>query len=1061
MRPIRLKMKAFGSYAGETIVDFESLTGGLYLIVGKTGAGKTTIFDAVSFALFGRPSGSERTADMLHSDFVPLSEDTEVALDFIHLGKEYHVERTLHFPKLRGMDGYGDVKVSALMTGADQPAIGLASQVTARCEELLGLNAEQFRRIVMLAQGEFREFLRSDSNKKNEILGRLFDNTDYVRFQNLLDSARTALQKQRRMRMEEIDTVMRTLFRLPESADAEEAEAFLPGHPRLVENLQMLVQRDEERLNTLYEVSKAVDREVEQLVRQEGAAETDNTLLKELEGKRAYLLDLESQEESFRTRKDTYHAAERALHRVKPKEDEYRRAEKNLKDTSSEISRLEIQEHQQRTALDEAQRLVNDDEPKHIKADILHTEAEKIIDVIPVYETVIRIEEEKNKICRELNEAAEKLRKKEEYGISLTEKLTALRVELDSLTDCSAEEVRARGERDAALGRWEEFSGPKTGLSDQIKGILVEETNLKAAAARTETLALEAAEAEAHHHTLYQAFMTGQAGLLAASMERELAETGRTACPVCFTVFRSDEPHRFAFPEEHIPDQAEVDRAAAKAKNADDKWKKAQAEFQKNSSLLEQRKESVLSRMQKLLTEVLNWELLTAPGWLPAVCSRLKDALTEKEKTLADAQSRCRRREALIKEEKDKTAEQEQLRSMLETERANCEKRKQDIQGLSSALAENRKRLPFPDEAAAQERLKELSGRREALLQEIDAHQRAFEAAKEALIQTAGILTKLRENIPEQKRQLDRSGTMLSQALEEAGFSDRAAVEAALLPLHDMDGEQWLLHEKEVLDRYVQETENTRKRVEELTVQTEGKTVIDLTELKGRLEDARSRQKAASDAYNRQGTLISGHRDVYERIRAARADLTASEHAWQRINRLADLGIGVTGEGGKLSFDRYVMGTVFREVLEMANRRLNIMTGGRFELVHSVDAGRKNAAAGLEIEILDVAVGKRRPSASISGGEGFMVSLALALGLSDVVQSHAGGRKLDTLFIDEGFGTLDDGKLDNVITVLQQLTEGNRLVGIISHVDKLEESIPQKLRVTAGPAGSKLSLELS
>ena len=159
MRPIRLKMKAFGSYAGETIVDFERLTGGLYLIVGKTGAGKTTIFDAVSFALFGRPSGSERTADMLHSDFVPLSEDTEVALDFIHLGKEYHVERTLHFPKLRGMDGYGDVKVSAMMTGADQPAIGLASQVTARCEELLGLNAEQFRRIVMLAQGEFREFL--------------------------------------------------------------------------------------------------------------------------------------------------------------------------------------------------------------------------------------------------------------------------------------------------------------------------------------------------------------------------------------------------------------------------------------------------------------------------------------------------------------------------------------------------------------------------------------------------------------------------------------------------------------------------------------------------------------------------------------------------------------------------------------------------------------------------------------------------------------------------------------------------------------------------------------
>ena len=113
------------------------------------------------------------------------------------------------------------------------------------------------------------------------------------------------------------------------------------------------------------------------------------------------------------------------------------------------------------------------------------------------------------------------------------------------------------------------------------------------------------------------------------------------------------------------------------------------------------------------------------------------------------------------------------------------------------------------------------------------------------------------------------------------------------------------------------------------------------------------------------------------------------------------------------------------------------------------------------MEVRDMSTGKQRPSETVSGGEGFMVSLALALGLSDVVQSHAGGKKLDTLFIDEGFGTLDDGKLDNVIQVLQQLTEGNRLVGIISHVDKLEESIPQKLRVSGGEKGSTVSLELS
>ena len=170
--------------------------------------------------------------------------------------------------------------------------------------------------------------------------------------------------------------------------------------------------------------------------------------------------------------------------------------------------------------------------------------------------------------------------------------------------------------------------------------------------------------------------------------------------------------------------------------------------------------------------------------------------------------------------------------------------------------------------------------------------------------------------------------------------------------------------------------------------------------------------------------------------------------------------MGASGEGGKLSFDRYVMGAVFREILEMANRRMELMSGGRYELVHKTGADRKNAKAGLEIEVLDNSTGQQRPSGSLSGGEAFFTSLALALGLSDVVQSHAGGRQMDALFIDEGFGTLSDDVLDKALDVLNQLTEGKRLVGIISHVDKLSESIPQKIRVRSGEKGSTLSLEV-
>ncbi len=191
MRPVRLTMTAFGSFAEETCVRFDEFQSGLYLVVGETGAGKTTIFDAVMFALYGTASGNDRSTDMLHCDHVPKSVDTLVKLRFSQGGKEYEVERRLHFSKKRGTDDqFGDAKPDAVLREPDRAPTEGANRVTARIEALLGLNAEQFRKIIMLAQGEFREFLNADSDKKNEILGRLFDSAPYLWYQNLLAGAR-------------------------------------------------------------------------------------------------------------------------------------------------------------------------------------------------------------------------------------------------------------------------------------------------------------------------------------------------------------------------------------------------------------------------------------------------------------------------------------------------------------------------------------------------------------------------------------------------------------------------------------------------------------------------------------------------------------------------------------------------------------------------------------------------------------------------------------------------------------------------------------------------------
>ena len=209
MKPITLVMEAFGSYAEKAEIRFNDFDHGLFLISGETGAGKTMIFDAIAFALYGRTSGGERDPLRMHCDRVSPSVDTEVRLVFLQNGREYTVKRTLHFSKKRGTeDEYGDAKQDAVLTEPDHITVKGQEKVTERCSQLLGMDVEQFRKIVMLAQGEFREFLRANSDRKNEILGRLFDNSAFTRYQNLLNGARSLLSERRRDSQEKLKALI-------------------------------------------------------------------------------------------------------------------------------------------------------------------------------------------------------------------------------------------------------------------------------------------------------------------------------------------------------------------------------------------------------------------------------------------------------------------------------------------------------------------------------------------------------------------------------------------------------------------------------------------------------------------------------------------------------------------------------------------------------------------------------------------------------------------------------------------------------------------------------------
>ena len=341
----------------------------------------------------------------------------------------------------------------------------------------------------------------------------------------------------------------------------------------------------------------------------------------------------------------------------------------------------------------------------------------------------------------------------------------------------------------------------------------------------------------------------------------------------------------------------------------------------------------------------------------------------------------------------------------------------------------------------------------------LQQHQRAREKAQQHCSAAQGGLQEKRSARERALQARQEAQQHMQKAVAEAGFASVEAVCSTLQTLGDMDGESWLKQRRREHADYENACVNTHKRIAELTEQTAGRRHTDLTELDERMRQTGSLQQEADKQHRELYNLLQNHIETASRAGEMLDALKQTDGPWRRIDRLGRLAAGETGEGGKLSFDRYVMGSIFREILYMANRRMDVMSGGKYELIHRLDADRKNAKAGLEIEVLDVTTGQQRAANTLSGGEAFFTSLALALGLSDVVQNHAGGRRLEALFIDEGFGTLSDGVLDRALEVLGQLTEGDRLVGIISHVDKLDESIPQKIRVRHGERGSTLRLE--
>lgn len=1053
MRPVFLEMKAFGSYAERTRVDFERLSG-LYLITGDTGAGKTTIFDAMMFALYGAASGRDRRPDMMHCDLLDKSEETEVTLRFRQEGREYTVTRRIRYRKKRGTVGeYGEGILSAELWEPERAVIEGASRVTARCAEIVGLDAGQFRKIVMLAQGEFKEFLSADGEEKNEILGNLFGNSTYVHYQNLLKNARDSLQEEREACRRQVAETMSAYFQPPE--ELEDPALYLPESPELTDRLEALAEADRRRLLESEAVREACRRRRDALMEEKGAAEGRNRLLEELREKRAQAAALEERGDEMARLKIACGQAERVLRRIWPQEERLNRAAQALSEAEAERRELERRFECQSEAVRAAQAAVEQDGERREALQQTGAELRLLSQAMPQYEAL----EEKRDRRRRAEETAGRtetqLTSVREVLAREREALESLQEERRTLEGAGAQAVRMENAYQEARRRRESLEQVRT----RLEGILRQERELQAGRELLETLTEEAGAAEERHHRLYQAFLRGQAGWIAGTLRADLAVRGSAVCPVCRSELHAGDEARFAKLPEETPTREAVEEAKRVCDEREARRRRQAEQTAALASSLEAERSALLRDAKALLHDCESWEALAEADRL----TQALEAFRQREEAARRVWEEAERKLEWSRTLAERAAEREtRCRELWESAAQLEEALTRDsmiLRELCAEISALRENLRYPDKEAADCQSRELTARKEAMEEALRQTQEALQAAKRARDTTQGALEALQKSLPGLRQAQEAAAEALDQALAETGFDSREAAAHALPFQDEAEGELWLRERRAALTDYEAQVKSVRERLRELEAQTEGVTYTDLEALGRRIQAAGEAYRQSGEDCEERSRLLENHRYTLERVAKAREELARTDPAWSRLDLLANLAVGVSGEGGKLSFDRYVMGAVFQEVLKMANLRLGVMSGGRYELIHQVSAGRKNAKAGLEVEVLDMKTGRQRNARSLSGGETFLVSLSLALGLSDVAQSRAGGRRLDALFIDEGFGSLDDGALDTALDVLNQLTEGDCLVGIISHVGRLEESIPQKIRVRSTPKGSCLEFE--
>lgn len=1041
MRPLCLTMTAFGPYATEQVVDFTVLNGrNLFLITGPTGAGKTTIFDAICFALYGKASGRDRDGESLRSHFAAADATTSVELEFSLAGHRYRVKREpRQWKKKSRGEGLTEHQATAEFRDLDDgaPTICGVREVNERIIATLGLTYEQFKQIVMLPQGEFRELLTADSKDREAILQRIFGTAGLRLVQDKLQERADMMRNELRLVTAQREEALRSI----DSTGHDDLAALFTQDPlpitQVMAMLPQVLAADTARREELMLQEKQWDKALAAQQQKIFQAEENNRRVAASQEAQEKLAAILARRREMAERKERLARARQAAMILGAEENRrvWQKAVSQKENLLAQADEAEAAARQQWLAAKKQYELVASQESERAALLAEYTRLQRLMAKVQA------LEQQRTELARRRQELAQLIRTQQQ----LKEKLS---VAQQAVTSCQ-EGLSAAQEAAVAYAKEETTRIHWQLVSNKIDQLCVAGTTLTQLRLTYQELERQARQYNEEYAAVQQAFeqaqsrfLAGQAGVLAARLQ-----TGQP-CPVCGAVHHP-RPARLAG---DVPGEAALKALAQKVRQVRQAAEKARMErddVRAQGQAQQQAVSNLLTELQALGEAAL---LARSQEDLAHELARRREEVHIQLRLITAEQERLNRERQAAQVWQTRLAEQQRLVQEL-TEQADkltasytacygqVQAAHEAVRSLESELPSEVRTADALTQATADikaqyDQQKNALSQAEQRQRECEARHASAAAAQEA---AAKALVEARQELAQARQRFD-------QALTQAGFTDEMAYVRARMRQEEMDAE-----EREITG-YYEGLRSARDAAARAQQDAAGLSLMDVAAQKKVLAQQQQYKEQLSSERAVVMVRCQHNQSLYDHLSALTDRLKSLETDYQVAGELAAVANGQNTL--KVSFERYLLAAFFHDIIAAANIRLAKMTANRYQLRRREDKSKGGGQSGLELEVFDYYTGRARHVKTMSGGESFMASLSLALGLADVVQSYAGGVNLETMFVDEGFGTLDQEALEQAIDCLLDLQQAGRLVGIISHVPELKARIPVRLEITPGCAGS-------